>query len=335
VETEGVFGIISIVIQLIFLEGILSIDNAAVLGAMVSVLPDDKSVPYPQPLKFLQGFTNRVLGMQQLAALKVGLLGAYLGRGTMLVMAAWVIRNPFLQVLGAAYLIKLAFGHLAVADQPGEEELFEQRHKAARTFWLVVLNVELADLAFSLDNVVAAVALSNKLWVVMLGVALGIVTMRFAAGVFTWMIKREPILETAAYIVVFNIGAELLLAEFLHMHFEAWQKFIISVSTIILCVVYARVRFLHVLAPVFHWLGEGMGNLDELVNWALRPVILLIKLIFRLIGKVVIPLIHREHAEVPPQAAIAHANPGPAGGHAPQLAEVGDPDLKDEIVAVE
>ena len=311
-ETTSVIGIISIVIQLIFLEGILSIDNAAVLGAMVSVLPNDRPVPFPRPLKFLQGFTDRVLGMQQLAALKVGLLGAYVGRGAMLVLAAWVIRNPILKILGAIYLIKLAFDHLAVADQPGEEEFLEKKHQADSAFWLVVLNVELADLAFSLDNVVAAVALSSQLWVVMLGVALGIVTMRFAAGIFTWMIKREPILATAAYIVVFNIGVELLLAEFLGMHFEAWQKFIISAGTLILCVVYARVRFLHGLAPVFHWFGEGMGNLNELVAWALRPAILLIKLVFILIRKAVTLLIQPRMADHP---VAAHANPGPDRQH--------------------
>ena len=213
----------------------------------------------------------------------------------MLVLAAWVINNPFLKILGAAYLIKLAFEHLAVADQPGEEEILEQHHQQeASAFWLVVLNVELADLAFSLDNVVAAVALSNKLWVVLLGVALGIVTMRFAAGIFTWMIRREPILATAAYIVVFNIGAELLLAEFYHMHFEAWQKFVISAATIVLCVVYARLKFLHVLAPVFRWIGEGMGNMDELVNWALHPLWFVVKLVFKLVASFIAPLIHKK-----------------------------------------
>ena len=74
-KTDSVISIGSILIQLIFLEGILSIDNAAVLGAMVSVLPDDKPVPYPRPLKFLQRFTDRVLGMQQLAALNCCLMG--------------------------------------------------------------------------------------------------------------------------------------------------------------------------------------------------------------------------------------------------------------------
>jgi tellurite resistance protein TerC len=279
-------GVTMIVIQLIFLEGILSIDNAAVLGALVSILPRDKPVPYPAPVKFLQSFTDKYLGMQQMAALKVGLLGAYLGRALMLVLATWVIANPFLKVLGALYLVKLAFEHLSKPDQPGEEELLEGQRAARSSFWIVVLNVELADLAFSLDNVVAAVALSDKLWVVLLGVALGIVTMRFAAGIFTWMIRIEPILATAAYIVVLNIGIELLVAEFYHMHFEAWQKFVISAGTIVLCVVYARVKFLHVLGPFFRWLGEGMGNLNEVIDWALKPIVWVFKMIFLGLAKI-------------------------------------------------
>jgi tellurite resistance protein TerC len=282
-------GLITIIIQLIFLEGILSIDNAAVLGAMVSVLPSDKPVPYPGPFKALLPFTNRYLGMQQSAALKVGLLGAYLGRGLMLVLAAWVIANPFLKILGAAYLIKLAFENLAkfagTEHEEADEEGGEFTRKANAGFWVVVLNVELADLAFSLDNVVAAVALSDQLWVVLVGVALGIITMRFAATMFTWMIKREPILEQAAYIVVFNIGLELLLVEFhLVEHIEAWEKFVISAGTLVLCVVYAHLKPLHALAPIFRWVGEGMGLVNEMVEWLFKPIIVIFKLIFGLFG---------------------------------------------------
>ncbi len=289
-DGSQIVGVVFIVVQLIFLEGILSIDNAAVLGAMVSVLPNDTPTPYPRALKFLQGFTDRYLGMQQSSALKVGLLGAYVGRGLMLVLASWIIANPSLRILGAAYLIKLAFDHLSQADQPGEEAVMEQQRKARATFWMVVLNVELADLAFSLDNVVAAVALSNQLWVVMLGVALGIITMRFAAGIFTRLIQLEPILEKAAYIVVFNIGAEILLVEFAGMHFNAMQKFMISVGTLILAVVYAHLQPLHVLAPVFRWLAQGMGNVNELIDWALEPIVAVLKLVFTAVRGVVVAL---------------------------------------------
>ena len=70
----------------------------------------------------------------------------------------------------------------------------------------MILNVELADLVFSLDNVVAAVSLSKDLWVVMLGVAIGILTMRFAAGLFARAVLKEPVLKYAAYLLVFPHG---------------------------------------------------------------------------------------------------------------------------------
>jgi tellurite resistance protein TerC len=273
------FGSVLIIIQLIFLEGILSIDNAAVLGAMVSVLPNDQAVPYPRPFKFLQSFTNRVLGMQQTAALKVGLLGAYLGRGLMLVMASFVIANPWLRLLGAFYLIKLAFENLGISKHE-EGESAGVMQTATGTFWSVVLSVELADLAFSIDNVVAAVALSSQLWVVLLGVALGIVTMRFAAGIFTHMIRIEPILEQAAYILVLAIGIELVLSDLYHVHFNHLSKFIISISILVLCVLYARVPFLHIFDPMLHWLGEGMGHINALVAWIFKPLSALFKFLF-------------------------------------------------------
>ena len=102
-------GFIYIIVQVIFLEGILSIDNAAVLGVMVFVLPQKDIIPWHGPFKSLGPPVHRVLGGQRAAALKVGLLGAYLCRGLMLVMANLVIHNPYLKILGAAYLIKLAF----------------------------------------------------------------------------------------------------------------------------------------------------------------------------------------------------------------------------------
>jgi tellurite resistance protein TerC len=77
----------------IFLEGILSIDNAAVLGAMVSIHPTKEMAPWPKPLRFLGLPIHRLLGGQRSAALKVGLLSAYFGRGLMLVMASFVVQN--------------------------------------------------------------------------------------------------------------------------------------------------------------------------------------------------------------------------------------------------
>ncbi len=280
-----------IIVQVIFLEGILSIDNAAVLGALVSVLPAKDMVPWPGPLKSLGPPVHRLLGGQRSAALKVGLLGAYLGRGLMLVLANFVIHNPYLKLLGAAYLIKLAFENLGEPES-GEADQVRTKRVEGKGFWSVVIAVELADLAFSLDNVVAVVALSSNLYIVMFGVFIGILTMRFAAGIFTWMILREPILKPAAYLVVFNIGAELLLDEFLGIDISAGLKFTISAGTLILFVVYAHVKPLHVLQPLFDWLAEGMANVNEILDWFLKPVALILRILFRTLRFVFRPIIN-------------------------------------------
>lgn len=232
---------VTIIIQLIFLEGILSIDNAAVLGAMVAHLPNDRPIPWPRPLRFLEGWSQITLGYQREAALKVGLLGAYIGRGLMLALASVIIHVPWLRIIGAAYLVYLAFHHFAELYHTHRAEAgHEETPRVRGGFWPTVLAIELADLAFSIDNVIAAVALSDKFWVVMLGVAIGILVMRFAATIFTRMIAWEPALQTGAFLLLLAIGAELLAEEVWHVHIEEMTQFAISASILILTVIVAR-----------------------------------------------------------------------------------------------
>lgn len=269
--------ILAVIAQLIVLEGILSIDNAAVLGAMVSVLPVRDDIPWPPRLRFLGPWGSLTLGGQQAAALKVGLLGAYLGRGLMLVTASYIIRNPWLRLIGALYLLKLAISHLGTRPDKTDEPQ-EAKNLSGRDFWMVVLSVELADLAFSLDNVVAAVALSDRLWVVMVGVALGIVIIRFAAQAFTVAIKREPILMTTAYLLVLIIGLELLIGDVASLYgwsleFSAIEKFAISLFTILASLFYAHNSWLQrLLGPLLFILGRLLGLIDQIVDAVLYPL---------------------------------------------------------------
>jgi tellurite resistance protein TerC len=256
------FTIITTIVQLIFLESILSIDNAAVLGAMAAPLPADKLVPWPQWLKWLGKAMNGPLGMQREAALKVGLLGAYLGRTLMLFAATFIINNPWLRILGAAYLVYLAIEHIAGLDDGAAEHTHDKVSVAYQaSFWATVLSIEFADLAFSLDNVVAAVALSNHFWIVVAGVALGILAMRFAASVFTRLVAWEPALQTGAYLLVLAIGVELLIKEFTDIHIGEFTQFSISVLVLICTVLVAR---------------SPMRNLDSL--W--KPIISFFKVLY-------------------------------------------------------
>jgi len=271
------WSIFLIILQLIVLEGLLSIDNAAVLGALVVHLPNDKEIEWPKSMMSFGHRINKLFGPQRTAALRVGLLGAYVGRGLMLLLASFIVQNPWLKVIGAAYLIRLAFENLGAIDE--SESDGELREVKAKTFWGVVIAVELADLAFSLDNVVAAVALSDKLWVVMVGVAIGILFMRFAAGVFSYAVEKEPILKPAAYILVFNIGVELLLSEFAGLETPDWMKFTISLGTIALSLAYAHFKPLQFFRPVLIWIAQGFTKLNSLVDWALVPLFAILTLL--------------------------------------------------------
>ena len=138
----NVSSVILIVLQLIFLEGILSIDNAAVLGALVSVLPNDQAIPWPRALQKIGAHIDRLLGYQRMAALRVGLLGAYIGRGAMLLITSFLIHNPWIRIVGAIYLIYLAFGELGDSSPQEETEAEKQRALRTNSFWSVVLTVE-------------------------------------------------------------------------------------------------------------------------------------------------------------------------------------------------
>lgn len=242
-----------IIIQLIFLEGLLSIDNAAVLGAMVAPLSMDEKIPWPSWLRGMGRVLDPLLGGQQVASLKVGLLGAYLGRGAMLFVAHEIVRYPWLQLIGGAYLIYLGIDHLALS---GEQDAGNEHIDAARGsqgFWQVVLTVELADLVFSLDNVVAAVALSEEIWVVLVGVALGILALRWAAGFFSVMVDREPVLQHAAYVLVLVIGLRFCLEQWLHFEIPVTAQFVVSLAILGLALLYAHWSPLRGLHPLVQW----------------------------------------------------------------------------------
>jgi tellurite resistance protein TerC len=272
---------ITIILQLIFLECILSIDNAAVLGAMVAPLPNDRPVPWPRTLRGLLSKLDPVLGPQRQAALKVGLIGAYGGRVLMLFLASIIIQNVWMHILGAIYLIYLAVRHFGETYRHGKDLDDEVDIAAIRptraSFWNVVVTIELADLAFSLDNVIAAVSLSNHLWIVITGVAIGIVMMRFAAQLFTRMIAWEPALEHAAYLLLFAIGGELLLEYYLDFDLTEWAQFGISISIIILVVLFARVKLLRPLHVIF----KPFALLFALFNDALSFVFRILAAPFR------------------------------------------------------
>ncbi|NBU63037.1 MAG: DUF475 domain-containing protein [Chloroflexia bacterium] len=269
--------LITIIAQLIFLEGILSIDNAAVLGAIANTLPNNKPVPWPTWLHFMSHWSHRTLGTQRTAALKVGLVLGYVLRGIMLLLAAWIITVPWLRIAGSIYLVYLGIHYFgekyAKSGEDGHTD--NDAPKQIRGFWITVAILEFTDLIFSIDNVIAAVALSDKIWVVMLGVAIGIVLMRFAAVLFSRLISWEPAFESSAFLLLFAIGGELLISDVFGVHLTEIQQFTISagilLGTLVVSRTFLKQPIYFILKP-FRWLCYIITiSVNWLINGVLSP----------------------------------------------------------------
>jgi tellurite resistance protein TerC len=170
----------------------------------------------------------------------------------MLVIAHQIVRYPWLQLIGGAYLVYLGIEHLGEAGNEKEGEGHVVAPAEAPNFWHVVVMVELADLVFSLDNVVAAVALADHIVVVLIGVALGILALRWAASYFAIMVEKEPILQDAAYVLVLVIGLRFCLEHFFEFEIPPTAQFGISIGILALSLLYAHWSPLRVLHPFVH-----------------------------------------------------------------------------------
>jgi YkoY family integral membrane protein len=202
---------------LIVVEGLLSIDNALILGMLARRLPVEKRT----------------------RALTYGLGGAMLFRFCAIAAASWLLQSRIVMLLGALYLLFLALRHfcsqrreksgsiVVTSGRPVQVHPPGASPSSAR-FWPTVVAIELTDISVAADSILAAIALvtqntpagggaNPKLWVVMTAAMLGVVLMRGVAHLFIHLLERFPRFESSAYLLVGLIGLRLMLV----WHFDA------------------------------------------------------------------------------------------------------------------
>jgi tellurite resistance protein TerC len=251
-----------VIISLIIIEGLLSVDNALAIAAMARHLPEP----------------------QQKLALRWGIIGAYGFRGLCMAFAAWIIENPWLKIGGAAYLVYLMCKHFVDAQE--EEEGGDGGELAGKGLVATIISIEIMDLSLSVDNVVAAVAMSPKLWVVCAGVFIGILALRFVAGACIKLIERFPILEETAFLLIGYVGF-ILVYELLSdpasglqvlpgpVHVTALQKFIGIVVIVALSILYSKSGifqtvagpFFKVVSPLMWLVSKVVGTVLKVLFW--------------------------------------------------------------------
>jgi predicted tellurium resistance membrane protein TerC len=241
-----------VICLLVVLEGMLSMDNALVLGLLAKRLPE--------------AFRAK--------ALTYGLVGALVFRVLAIGVASALLRWRMVELLGGLYLLYVAIKHLfgrrerqplvkgpalnregqpilcdeitglPLTEEQLGEEMAEQTHGQIRNreqdyseiqsthelgFWMAVASIEFTDVVFAIDSILAAIALVGpaprnlprhqlhpKLWVVILGGMGGVVLMRFAAMIFVRLLEHFPRFEISAYLMVLIIGAKMTLEYFVN-----------------------------------------------------------------------------------------------------------------------
>jgi YkoY family integral membrane protein len=177
-ETPG------ILLVLVALEAVLSADNAIALAAIAQGLPDEK---------------------QREQALNLGLVVAYILRMSLILTASWINNYWQFQLLGASYLLWLVYKHFSTST----DEETEQAKKEYASLWQVVPIIGITDLAFSLDSVTTATAISTNTWLILAGGTAGVIALRFMAGLFIRWLDEYVNLEDAGYATVGLVGLRL------------------------------------------------------------------------------------------------------------------------------
>ena len=192
-----------LVLNIIIMESLLSIDNAAVLASMVMDLPKN----------------------QRKKALFYGMIGAIGFRIVCLFLAAYLLQIWWIEPIGGIYLLLLVFNYfkkknkeISVDHELKKPKTYSFISKYITPFVATVFMIQLMDLAFSIDNVLAVVAFTKNMSLIILGVVIGIITMRFVATWFVTLMVKYPFLETSAYIIIGVLGLKLGISAITHYY---------------------------------------------------------------------------------------------------------------------
>lgn len=191
INQELTMDTLGVLCSLVALETVLSADNAVALAALVQHLPEPK---------------------HQRKALNFGLIGAFGLRVTLILMATWVIQFWEFELAGAIYLIWLTVKYFLERFSDHKESLQEglNPYDQPQLFWQIIPLIAVTDLAFSLDSVTTAVALSSRAWLVLAGGIIGVITLRFMAGLFVKLLEQFTYLQDAAYLTILGVGLKLM-----------------------------------------------------------------------------------------------------------------------------
>ena len=176
---------------IISLELVLSADNAVALASITKNL------------------NNIEL---QKKALNIGILIALLLRILVILTAQFFLNFWPVKLIGGIYLISLSVSKfINIENNSSIDNNTYNNHKSIISLSRVILLLAVTDLAFSIDSITAAVAISDQFLLVISGAIIGVIALRFTSGLFLKWLEIYINLEKAGYIAVGIIGIKLII----------------------------------------------------------------------------------------------------------------------------
>jgi len=177
---------------LISLEILLSADNAVALASLT---------------KSLKNSTDRT------KALNIGITISLIFRILLILLSSFLLKFLFIRIFAGLYLIYLFFSNVTLKtkkiDTSNDEEISSTNNRF--DFLKVVALLSITDLAFSIDSITTAVAISDQYVLIVIGALIGVIALRFTSEIFLRLLEYFTRLEMAGYVAILIIGIKLIL----------------------------------------------------------------------------------------------------------------------------
>ena len=177
---------------LISLEILLSADNAIALASLT---------------KSLKNSTDRT------NALNIGITISLIFRILLILLSSFLLKFLFIRIFAGVYLIYLFFSNINFKNKKIDTSLNDDLSikNEKFNFLKVVALLSITDLAFSIDSITTAVAISDQYILIVIGALIGVIALRFTSEIFLRLLEYFIRLEMAGYIAILIIGVKLIL----------------------------------------------------------------------------------------------------------------------------
>ena len=177
---------------LITLEILLSADNAVALASLTKSLKD---------------------ATERTKALNIGIIISLIFRVLLILLSSFLLKYIFIRIFAGLYLIYLFFSNVALKKKEVDSSFNDDLSIKNKRFEFlkVVALLSITDLAFSIDSITTAVAISDQYILIIIGALIGVIALRFTSEIFLRLLKYFIRLEMAGYIAILIIGIKLIL----------------------------------------------------------------------------------------------------------------------------